>query len=325
MRQLLPRSTDEAATADEVDPFDVYLAADRTTPGGQPWVMVNMIASVDGAVVVDGVSGGLGSPADRAVFRAVRACADWILVGASTVRAERYGLPRPSAAARAARRAAGRSERPGLAVVSASLDLDPGLPMLADRRPGEPRPLILTAPDAPPDRAERLAETAEVVRLEPSSSPAEHLTKTPPAELADRTETAAASRLESPLAASNEAASPTETAAAGKLGSPTAVPGGAAGRAENAASAWLGSPAAVLGELGRRGARVMLSEGGPTLNAWLADAGMIDELCLSFAPVLAGGPSPRLLHGAAPAPTALELVHLLEEDGMLFARYLALR
>ena len=260
MRQLLPRP------ANEVDPLDVYLGADRTPPGGRPWVMVNMIASADGAVTVDGVSGGLGSPADRAVFRAVRACADWILVGAATVRAERYGLPRPSAAAREARRAAGRSEQPGLAVVSASLDLDPDLPMLADQRPGEARPLILTGPDAPSDRAERLAEAAEVVRLEPSPS---------------RTETATAGRL--------------------------------------------GSPAAVLGELGRRGAQVVLSEGGPTLNAWLADAGMIDELCLSFAPVLAGGPSPRLLHGAAPAPTALELVHLLEEDGMLFARYLALR
>lgn len=293
---MLPRP------ANEVDPFDVYLAADRTPPGGRPWMMVNMIASADGAVTVDGVSGGLGSPADRAVFRAVRACADWILVGAATVRAERYGIPRPSAAARDARRATGRSEQPGLAVVSASLDLDPGLPMLADRHPGEARPLILTVPDAPSDRAERLAETAEVVRLEPlGDSPhnrAEHL-----AGAADRTETTASARLESPLAAPGETANRTETTAAGKMG----------------------SPAAVLGELGRRGARVVLAEGGPTLNAWLADAGMMDELCLSFAPVLAGGPSPRLLQGASPVPTALELVHLLEEDGMLFARYLALR
>ena len=310
--------------AGNVDPLDVYLAADRTTPGGRPWVMVNMIASVDGAVEVEGASGGLGSPADRAVFRAVRACADWILVGAATVRAERYGLPRPSAAAREARRAAGRSEQPGLAVVSASLDLDPDLPMLADRRPGEARPLILTAPDAPADRAERLAEAAEVVRLDPPSSPAECLTKTPPAESADRTETPT-DRLESPLAAPGEAADRTETAAAGTLGSPAAVSGGAPDQTEAAAAGRLGSPAAVLGELGRRGARVVLAEGGPTLNAWLADAGMIDELCLSFAPVLAGGPSSRLLHGAAPAPTALELVHLLEKDGMLFARYLALR
>ena len=248
MRQLLPRP------AAEVDPLALYSAAVRTPPAGRPWVMVNMIASADGAVTVGGASGGLGSPADRAVFAAARACADWILAGAGTVRAERYRLPRPSAAARAARLAAGRSERPGLAVVSASLDFDPNLPMLADRRPGEARPLILTGPDAPADRAERLVETAEVVRLR------------------------------------------------------------------------LDSPAAALGELGRRGAKVVLAEGGPTLNAWLIEAGMIDELCLSIAPLLVGGPSPRLIHGAASvAPKTLELAHLLEEDGMLFARYLALR
>lgn len=278
MRQLLPQP------AAEVDPLALYVAAVRTPPGGRPWVMVNMIASADGAVAVGGASGGLGSPADRAVFAAARACADWILVGAGTVRAERYRLPRPSAAVRAARRAAGRSERPGLAVVSASLDFDPDLPMLADRRPGEDRPLILTGPDAPADRAERLAETAEVVRLE----------------------SAAASPPEPPRTA--------ETARE------------SADRAENAAPGKSGSPAAALGELGRRGAQVVLSEGGPTLNAWLAEAQMIDELCLSVAPLLAGGPSPRLLHGAALArPLNLELAHLLEEDGMLFARYLALR
>lgn len=240
--------------AAEVDPLALYSAAVRTPPAGRPWVMVNMIASADGAVTVGGTSGGLGSPADRTVFAAARACADWILAGAGTVRAERYRLPRPPAAARAARLAAGRSERPGLAVVSASLDLDPDLPMLADRRPGEARPLILTGPDVPADRVERLAQTAEVVRLR------------------------------------------------------------------------LGSPAAALGELGRRGAKVVLAEGGPTLNAWLAEAGMIDELCLSISPVLAGGSSPRLIHGAdLTGPLNLELVHLLEDSGMLFARYLALR
>lgn len=311
-----------AVVANGVDPLDVYMAADRTPPAGRPWVMVNMIASADGAVAVDGASRGLGSPADKAVFAAVRACADWILVGAATVRAERYGLPRPSAAVLEARRAAGRSERPGLAVVSASLKLDPNLPMLANRRPGEARPLILTGPDASSDRAERLAETAEVVRLYPPSDRAERL-----AGAADQTETPAASeaadRTETP--APSEAADRTGTTAASKQEFPAAALGKAADRTGTARPGRLGSPIAALGELGRRGAQVVLSEGGPTLNAWLADAGMVDELCLSFAPVLAGGPSPRLLHGASPAPTALELVHLLEEDGMLFARYLALR
>ncbi len=285
MRKLLP------GPAAEVDLLDVYPAAARTPPAGRPWVMVNMIASADGAVAVGGASRGLGSPADQAVFQAVRACADWILVGAGTVRAERYRLPRPSAAALEARRQAGRSDRPGLAVVSAGLDFDPGLPMLADQRPGEARPLILTGPDAPRDRAEHLAGTAEVVRLEPPAIPL-----------------AEAARIGSPAATLGEL---------GRMEPPAAPP---------AETARIGSPAAALGELGRRGAKVVLSEGGPTLNAWLADAGMIDELCLSIAPLLAGGPSPRLIHGAALAgPLTLELAHLLEEDGMLFARYLALR
>lgn len=288
MRQLLPRP------AAEVDPLALYSAAVRTPPAGRPWVMVNMIASADGAVTVGGTSGGLGSPADRAVFAAVRACADWILAGAGTVRAERYRLPRPSAAARAARLAAGRSERPGLAVVSASLDLNPDLPMLADRHPGEARPLILTGPDAPADRAERLAETAEVVRLPTAAVPTE----------------------------AARGFTPAETDEVGRM-EPTAAD--ARGFASDGPGR-LGSPAAALGELGRRGAKVVLAEGGPTLNAWLADAGMIDELCLSIAPVLAGGPSPRLIHEAALAePMTLKLAHLLEDDGMLFARYLALR
>ena len=290
MRQLLPHP------AAEVDPLALYSAAVRTPPAGRPWVMVNMIASADGAVAVGGASGGLGSPADRAVFAAARACADWILAGAGTVRAERYRLPRPSAAARVARLAAGRSERPGLAVVSASLDLDPDLPMLADRRPGEARPLILTGPDAPADRAERLAETAEVVRLEPTAAGA--------ARGFAPAETDEAGRMKATAAGAARRFAPAETDEAGRLG----------------------SPAAALGELGQRGAKVVLAEGGPTLNAWLAEAGMIDELCLSIAPLMAGGPSPRLIHGAALAePMTLELAHLLEDDGMLFARYLALR
>ena len=300
MRQLLPQP------AAEVDPLALYSAAARTPPGGRPWVMVNMIASADGAVAVGGASGGLGSPADRAVFAAARACADWILVGAGTVRAERYRLPRPSAAARAARRAAGRSEQPGLAVMSASLDLDPDLPMLADRHPSEAWPLILTGPDAPADQAKRLAETAEVVRLRLDSPPEPPRTAETARESADQAEHAA-SRISSTRPAANSARE-------------------SADRAESAAVGKSGSPAAALGELGRRGAQVVLSEGGPTLNAWLAEAQMIDELCLSVAPVLAGGPSPRLIHGAAFAgPLNLELAHLLEEDGMLFARYLALR
>jgi riboflavin biosynthesis pyrimidine reductase len=50
-----------------------------------------MIASLDGAIAVDGRSGGLGNAGDRAVFDALRAAADVILIGARTAAAERYG------------------------------------------------------------------------------------------------------------------------------------------------------------------------------------------------------------------------------------------
>jgi riboflavin biosynthesis pyrimidine reductase len=89
---------------------DAYADVRRARHDGRPWVMVNMIASADGATTVEGVSGGLGGPGDRAVFSVLRALADVVLVGASTVRAEHYGPPRK----------AGQK----VAVVSRSAELD---------------------------------------------------------------------------------------------------------------------------------------------------------------------------------------------------------
>ena len=43
---------------------------------------------------MDGRSGGLGGPGDKAVFRALRAVPDVVLVGASTARVEGYGALR---------------------------------------------------------------------------------------------------------------------------------------------------------------------------------------------------------------------------------------
>ncbi|MEL7156403.1 MAG: dihydrofolate reductase family protein, partial [Actinomycetota bacterium] len=76
-----------------IEPLTAVAAEDRTAPDGRPWVLTNMIASADGATAVDGLSGQLGGPADFAVFTALRATADAIVVGASTVREERYRVP----------------------------------------------------------------------------------------------------------------------------------------------------------------------------------------------------------------------------------------
>ena len=146
MRQLLPDALDE------VDPAVVYAADARPAPDGRPWVVVNMIASIDGATAVGGVSGPLGGPADKRVFAAIRSVADVILVGAGTARTERYGP--------AKRR--GDRPPPRIAVVTGSCDLDPALPLFA-AGPDEPPPIVLTCEAGSADRRASLAERAEVV------------------------------------------------------------------------------------------------------------------------------------------------------------------
>jgi riboflavin biosynthesis pyrimidine reductase len=81
--------------------------------------------------------------------------------------------------------------------------------------------------------------------------------------------------------------------------------------------------AAARSALEARGLRRILAEGGPSAFGELAAAGVVDELCLSVTPFLAGpGPS-RILTGAMPWPDLrrLALVGALEEDGALFLRY----
>jgi riboflavin biosynthesis pyrimidine reductase len=76
-------------------------------------------------------------------------------------------------------------------------------------------------------------------------------------------------------------------------------------------------------QLGERGFSSALVEGGPTLNGQLVAAGVLDDLCLTMAPVLVGGTSSRIVAGPAPdSPLPLRLAHLAEGDGLLFTRWL---
>jgi riboflavin biosynthesis pyrimidine reductase len=82
-------------------------------------------------------------------------------------------------------------------------------------------------------------------------------------------------------------------------------------------------PARMRAALEERGLTRILSEGGPSSFAQLAAApGVVDELCLSLSPLLAG-PGPGRITSGPPWPRArdLELTGLLEEDGALFLRY----
>jgi riboflavin biosynthesis pyrimidine reductase len=226
MRQLFPDPLDP------VDPADVYGDPPRTGPGGRPGVRLNMIASVDGATTVAGVSGGLGGRADHDLFMLLRSLADVVLVAAGTVRAEGYG---PS--------------RVPVAVVTRSCRLDWEAPFFTSPIA---RPMVVTVAGAPPAALARAAEVAEVV-------------------------------------------------VAGDRDVDLAV---------------------ALDALGGRGHRAVLAEDGPTLNAQLAAAGLLDELCLSLSPRLVGGPAKRILDRLpVPGPAPLRLGSVCEQDGFLFLRY----
>lgn len=250
MRQLLP---EPITTLDETEVRGLYAADPRPVHPDRPWVLVNMISSLDGVTAVDGRSGGLGTTADRTVFRALRAAPDAIMVGAGTARIEGYGPVRLDAEAIEMRRRRGQTELPRLVIVSGRLDLDPDQSMFID---SPVPPIVFTGPDAPRERLTALDAVAEVVPIGDS-----------------------ALDLRSALE-------------------------------------WLH----------RQGIDSVLCEGGPTLNGHLTVGDLIDEWCLSVAPVLVGG-QPDLIGMTTTAeePRPFELSRVLEEDGMLFLRLVRAR
>jgi len=132
-------------------------------------VRVNFVASADGAVAVEGVSGGLEAPGDKLVFGLLRELADVVLVGAGTVRTEGYRGARTSPEREARRRARGRAPVPPIAVVSTRGDLDPGAALFTDTAVA---PLVLTAADAADGARRALAGTGAEVLAVSGADPA---------------------------------------------------------------------------------------------------------------------------------------------------------
>jgi len=220
---------------------------------GRPRVLLNMVSTVDGRASLGGRSGPISGPADRALFHGLRAAVDGVLVGAATVRAERYGRMVRDEDTRRLRAARGLTEEPLACVVSGRLVLDPEIPLL---REPESRVVVLTASQA------SLPETAAQVDY-------------------------------------------------------VRAPAGEAVDLERA-----------LEELARRFAiGTLLCEGGPHLARQLLGAGLIDELFLCVAPLLAGGEpveggALRIFAGPGLEPPArVELRSALRADSYLFLRY----
>jgi riboflavin biosynthesis pyrimidine reductase len=134
---------------------EIYAFPDQS----EPWVKANMITSVDGAISVQGRSGGLSGLADKLLFGLLRSLADVVVAGAQTARAERYGQAKPSAIWPQLRQ--GRPAVPPIAVVTKRLTLDLDSPLI--RGGGESKTIVLTTATAPADRVEQAAATAEVI------------------------------------------------------------------------------------------------------------------------------------------------------------------
>jgi riboflavin biosynthesis pyrimidine reductase len=77
---------------------------------------------------------------------------------------------------------------------------------------------------------------------------------------------------------------------------------------------------AALADLGYR---QILAEGGPHLLGQLAEAGLVDELCLTISPMLAGGTAGRIVASSdeKAAATAFRLASILADNGFLMTRY----
>ncbi|MCU1693742.1 MAG: pyrimidine reductase family protein [Frankiales bacterium] len=229
MQQLVPRSD----SAPDLDALYLH----------PPGVRLGMVASVDGAAVLEGRSAGLSGDADKQVFRALRRHADVVLVGAGTARAERYRpavVPEEHQARRLSR---GQAPVPRIAVVTAGAGL-----------PGD-SPLLV------PDSGLLLLTTA-----------------------------------------------------AGAAAAPPDVEVAVVGEEQV-------DLARVVDALHARGLQRVLCEGGPTLAGGLLEAGLVDEVCATTSPLLAGGDGPRLVVGAPETARPLALLSLLEDDGVLLARW----
>lgn len=215
----------------------------RDAPAG---VRVNMILSLDGSAVFEGLAGPLSNPTDHNLLLALRGYADIVLVGAGTARAERYGPVRLSPAQRAKRRDRwGITDIPPVAVVTRTGEL----PASLFAEPTQ-RPLLVT--------------TAEVARTRP--------------ELRERADLLLAGDTEVDLAAAIE-------------------------------------------RLGARGFHRILCEGGPMLLDQMIAEDLVDEMCLTISPTLAGESlaSRRSAHLSTPA--RLSLHHAVTEADYVYLRY----
>jgi riboflavin-specific deaminase-like protein len=146
MRRLLP---DPGPTTVE-EQLDSYLPW-KEPHEDRPFVATNFAATVDGRATIGGVSGPIGSDADTEMLARLRTRFDAVMIGAGTMRAERYGRVVGNQEQRERRERLGLPHDPLMVIVSGRLDLPWEAPLFTE---GAGRVLIFTASEAEPPETE---------------------------------------------------------------------------------------------------------------------------------------------------------------------------
>jgi riboflavin-specific deaminase-like protein len=153
VRRLVPECS-QTTIAEQLDGLDLVAQAHDD----RPYVITNFALTLDGHATISGRSGPIGSDADTAMLIGLRTRVDAVMIGAGTMRAERYGQLIGDPAKRERRERGGLAPDPLMVIVSGSMDLPWDASLFTE---GNCEVLIATASsDEPP----RTATPLEVVR-----------------------------------------------------------------------------------------------------------------------------------------------------------------
>jgi riboflavin-specific deaminase-like protein len=149
VRRLVP-DCGETTVVEQVEALDLVSRA----RDDRPYVVTNFALTLDGHATIAGRSGPIGSDADTAMLVGLRTRVDAVMIGAGTMRAERYGRVVGDQATRERRERLGLPHDPLMVLVSGRLDLPWDAPLFTA---GAGRVLIFTYSDAdPPETATRV-------------------------------------------------------------------------------------------------------------------------------------------------------------------------
>jgi riboflavin biosynthesis pyrimidine reductase len=155
MRRLIPDPS-ETTVEQQLDDYCPW----EHPHDERPLVATNFAVTVDGRATIDGRSGPIGSDLDTQMLAQLRTRFDALMIGAGTMRVERYGRVIPRQEQREHRERIGLSHDPLMVIISGRLDLPWDAPLFSA---GGGRVLVFTASEAEPPET---ATTLDLVRHE---------------------------------------------------------------------------------------------------------------------------------------------------------------